>query len=62
MKWSELRRIALANGWYLACRGSKHDLYRHPGRPDVMVLERHDTEEVRQGLQHKLLKQIAKSE
>ena len=61
MKWSELKRLATANGWYLARNGTRHDLYRHPDRTDVMLMERHDTEEVRPGLLYKLLKQIRTS-
>lgn len=58
MKWSEVRRIAMANGWYLWSHGSRHDIFRHPDRNDVLVLERHDKEEVKPGLYYKLRKQI----
>ncbi len=29
MKWSELRRKAERNGWYLLRNGANHDIYAH---------------------------------
>lgn len=60
MNWGELRRLAESKGWKLLRNGARHDIYFHPDRDDIMVLERHSNEEVRNGLMKKLLKQILK--
>ncbi|MBO7491414.1 MAG: type II toxin-antitoxin system HicA family toxin [Bacteroidales bacterium] len=38
MKWSELRRIAERNGWYLVRTGSRHDIYAHPEKVESLRL------------------------
>ena len=58
MKWSEIRRIAEDNGWYLFSRGANHDIYRHNGRSDIVVISRHGSEEIKTGTYNKLKKQI----
>ena len=58
MKWNELRRIAEANGWKLFRNGSKHDIYRHPEKEEVIVIGRHGKEEIKNGTFNKLKKQI----
>ncbi|MDR2087149.1 MAG: type II toxin-antitoxin system HicA family toxin [Dysgonamonadaceae bacterium] len=58
MKWSELRRIAEKSGWYLYRRGAKHDIYLHKDKNYPIEIERHDTQEVKNGLYYKLKKQI----
>ncbi|MDR0575460.1 MAG: type II toxin-antitoxin system HicA family toxin [Tannerella sp.] len=58
MKWSELRKIAEKNGWYLYRRGKKHDIYIHKDKDYPIEIERHDSQEVRPGLFYKLKKQI----
>ena len=58
MRWSELKKIAVENGWKLERNGSRHDIYRKAGRPDVLIVERHWTEEIKPGLQKRLIKQI----
>ena len=50
MKWSELKRIAKKNGWYLLRRGREHDIYAHPEKDYRIEIERHDSKEVRTGL------------
>jgi predicted RNA binding protein YcfA (HicA-like mRNA interferase family) len=54
MEWSELRKIAERNGWYLYRNGSRHDVYRHKDRNYPIDIERHDSQEVRLGLFYKL--------
>lgn len=48
MKWSELKRIAEANGWRLKRHGKKHDIYYHPDnillRWNDMILKKLETE------------------
>jgi predicted RNA binding protein YcfA (HicA-like mRNA interferase family) len=58
MKWSELRRIAEANGWRLKRHGKKHDIYYHSDKNYYIEMERHDSQEVRNGMCNKILKQI----
>jgi len=58
MKWSEIRRIAEKRGWYLWRNGANHDIFRHKERQDILVLERHSSEEIKPGLHSKLRKQI----
>jgi predicted RNA binding protein YcfA (HicA-like mRNA interferase family) len=56
MKWSELRRIAEKKGWFLYRHGGKHDIYRHKKTDYPIEIERHDSQEIRQGLYYKLKK------
>ena len=58
MKWSELKRLAEEYGWKLARNGTRHDIYKKDGRTDVLIIERHWTEEIKPGLQKRLVKQI----
>lgn len=58
MKWNELRRKAEKNGWYIVRHGSRHDVYAHPDKNFQIEICRHDSEEVKTGLFHKLKKQI----
>lgn len=58
MKWSELRKKALQRGWYLLRNGKEHDIYAHPDKDFVIQIARHDAQEVKTGLYHKLKKQI----
>ena len=58
MKWSELRRKAERNGWYLVRNGSNHDIYAHEEKDFRIQIGRHDSEEVKKGLLRKLTKQI----
>ena len=58
MKWSELKRLAIKNGWILARHGGGHDIYYHPNKEGVIVMGRHDSEEVANGTAAKIKKQI----
>lgn len=58
MKWSELRKKATKNGWYLVRNGKKHDIFAHTDKDFEIQIERHDSQEVRSGLLAKLKKQI----
>lgn len=58
MTWNELRKIILKKGWVLYKHGSRHDLYQKAGRTDLLLLERHWTEEIKPNLHKRLLKQI----
>lgn len=58
MKWSELKRLAVKNGWTLVRHGREHDIYSHPDKEGVIVMGRHDSEEVANGTAAKIKKQI----
>ncbi len=58
MKWSELIKIAIARGWLLKRHGKKHDIYYHPDKTYFIEMERHSSQEVRNGICKKILKQI----
>lgn len=58
MKWSELRRKAEKNGWYLIRHGSNHDIYGHAQKDYQIQLGRHGAEEIPIGTYNKLKKQI----
>ncbi len=42
-KTEQIRRLLEKDGWYLACHGSGHDIYRHPGIRGIITLPRHRT-------------------
>ena len=56
MKWSELRRLAEQNGWVLIRFGKKHNAYQKGSKR--VFFERHTSQEIRNRLYHKLLKQL----
>jgi predicted RNA binding protein YcfA (HicA-like mRNA interferase family) len=58
MKWSELKRKAIENGWVFERSGAKHDIYSHPDKEYVIQIERHGSQEVKTGLYYSLKKQI----
>jgi predicted RNA binding protein YcfA (HicA-like mRNA interferase family) len=58
MKWSELRKKAVQRGWYLHRKGKEHDIYAHPDKDFFIQIARHEAQEVKTGLCHKLKKQI----
>lgn len=45
-----MRRIAESKGWYLARHGANHDIYRHDGISELLLIERHESQEIRNGL------------
>ena len=58
MKWSELKRKAIQRGWYLVRNGKEHDIYAHPDSKDILLIERHESSEIKKGSNFKLKKQI----
>lgn len=58
MKWSEIKRIAIAKGFYEVAHRGKHDEYYNPTTKVTILIERHWSQEVRPGLFNKLKKQI----
>lgn len=58
MKWSELKKIAVEHGFEFKKHGKKHDEYVNPATGVRIQIERHESQEVRKGLMHRLKKQI----
>lgn len=58
MKWNELKKIAIENGFkfYKSLKG--HDLYINEKTNKIIMLERHGSQEIRKGLMCKLKKEI----
>lgn len=57
MKWSEIKRLAIENGFEFVRNGKKHDIYRNKLTGELIQIERHWSQEVRPGLL-KRLKQV----
>lgn len=57
MKWSQLRKIAEQKGYRLKRNGANHDVYMND-KGMVLIIERHDSEEIKNGLYRKLKKQL----
>ncbi len=58
MKWGELRKIAEDKGWYLVRHGANHDIYKHEKTNGLLLVERHESQEIRHGLYLKIKKLI----
>lgn len=57
MKWKELIKIATDKGFRFSAHGKKHDIYTNE-KGDLLIVERHGSQEIRKGLMNKLKKQI----
>lgn len=58
MKWKELIKLAEAHGYQFLKHGKKHDRYYNPKTGDEILVERHGSQEVRDGLLKSLKKRI----
>ena len=58
MKWFEIERKAIENGWRFVRHGRDHDIWRHAEKDYQIQIERHKSKEVKPGLYYKLKKQI----
>ncbi|MBO4656975.1 MAG: type II toxin-antitoxin system HicA family toxin [Bacteroidales bacterium] len=58
MTWNEFRKMIIQKGWVLVRHGGDHDIYKKTGRSDSIVVERHWNEEIKRGLQKRLLKKV----
>lgn len=58
MNWNEMKRLVISKGYEFVRHGSRHDIYRHPVKKDILQIERHWSQEVRPGLMKKILSQI----
>jgi len=53
-----MRRLVISRGYEFVKHGKKHDIYRHKERKDILLIERHWSQEVRPNLMKKILSQI----
>jgi predicted RNA binding protein YcfA (HicA-like mRNA interferase family) len=58
MNWNEMRRLVISSGYEFVKHGKRHDIYRHKERKDILLIERHWSQEVRPNLMKKILSQI----
>lgn len=57
MKWKELIKIATEKGYRLYAHGKKHDIYVND-QGERLIVERHESQEIRPGLMKNLKKQL----
>lgn len=60
MNWNEMEKKVKAAGYEFERGGTNHDIYRHPVKKDIVLIERHWSQEVRPHLMKKILSQIGK--
>lgn len=58
MKWKELEKVAVENGFEFVRHGSSHDIYQNKKSGAIIQIERHWSQEVRPGLMKRLKKVI----
>ena len=58
MNWNEMKRLVVSKGYEFEKHGKKHDHYRNPDTKDLVLIERHWSQEVRPRLMKKILSQI----
>lgn len=58
MNWNEMKKKAIEHGFKFYKSRGNHDEYYNEETKQVILLERHWSQEVRKGLMHRLKKQI----
>jgi predicted RNA binding protein YcfA (HicA-like mRNA interferase family) len=58
MKWNEIKRLAIKNGFKFVKSGGRHDEYYNETTGKTIQIERHWSQEVRPGLMKRLKKDI----
>lgn len=58
MNWNEMKRLVVSKGYEFEKHGKKHDHYRNHDTKDLVLIERHWSQEVRPGLMKKIMSQI----
>lgn len=53
-----MKKKVKAAGYEFERHGTNHDIYRHPEKKDIVLIERHWSQEVRPHLMKKILSQI----
>lgn len=56
MKSSELLRLLIKDGWYIARQAGSHCVMKHPTKKGMIVCPRHGSHEVGKGLEMKIKK------
>lgn len=56
VNWGELKKIAIEHGFKFYKHGGNHDFYKRGDQ--TILIERHQSQEVRKGMMYKLKKQI----
>lgn len=57
MRWNEFIKKIKAKGWRYERPGGRHDIYTHPEKNYPLIVPRHGTAEIKDGLFNKLKKQ-----
>ena len=57
MKYSELKKILRQNGCYKVSEGANHEIWCSPITCKTFPVGRHNTQDVRKGMQSTILKQ-----
>ena len=58
MNWNEMKRLVVSKGYEFKKQGKKNDFYRNTETKDILLIERHWSQEVRPGLMKKILSQV----
>ena len=53
---NEVLKLLKKDGWYLHRNGTRHDLYRHPTKPNQISIPRHGSKEMAPGTLQSILK------
>lgn len=53
---NEVLKLLKKDGWVLYRNGSRHDLYRHPTKPNQIPIPRHGSQELPKGTLNNILK------
>ena len=56
MKYSELFRILVKDGWFSIRQTGSHVIMKHPDKPDQLTVPFHKSKEVNKGLLSAILK------
>jgi predicted RNA binding protein YcfA (HicA-like mRNA interferase family) len=57
MKVRDLLRLIEGDGWYLVRTRGSHRQYKHPGKPGLVTVPGHPSDEVAPGTLNSILKQ-----
>jgi mRNA interferase HicA len=58
MKWSELLRIILRDGWLIVSQSGSHLKLRHESKSEIIIFPIHGSKEMGKGLEKKILKEV----
>ncbi|MGE0539039.1 MAG: type II toxin-antitoxin system HicA family toxin [Dehalococcoidia bacterium] len=55
--YRQIQRAIERDGWQLARRGSRHDIYTHDSKPGIVPLLRHPTQTAKEGTLRSIIAQ-----